>query len=88
MPTPAAISQRIADFMTRHFLFTFDQVTVTATTNLFESGHLDSFGFVELITFLEQEFAITFSDDDLLGSRLTSLASFVAIVQEKQRCAP
>jgi len=77
------LSFKIADFMQKQFLFTFDGRTVTAETNLFESGHLDSFGFVELVTFLEQEFAIKLSDDDLLSNRLNSLASLTAVVEEK-----
>lgn len=77
------ISSTIADFMEKQFLFTFDGRAVTDQTNLFASGHLDSFGFVELITFLEQEFAIKLSDDDLLSNRLNSLASLAAVVEEK-----
>ena len=76
---------QIARFMQSQFLVTFDGQRVTPTTNLFESGHLDSFGFVELITFLEREFAITFSDEDLLSNRLNSLAGVAALVQEKLR---
>ena len=57
--------------------------TVTPETDLFEAQIIDSFGFVELVTYLESTFAIKITDEDLLSQRLTSLNSIVALVQER-----
>lgn len=77
------IEARIADYMSRQFLFAFDGQKVTPETNLFAAGCLDSFGFVELLTFLESEYAIKFTDEELLSNRLNSLAGLTAVVEGK-----
>jgi len=57
---------------------------VTGTTNLFKEGIMDSFGYVQLITFLESEFGITYSEDDMFTNVLVSLDSIVASVRLKR----
>lgn len=73
----------IEAFISQQFLFDFDGEQVKPTTNLFTAGLVDSFGFVELITFLETEFSIKFTDEELLGTRLNSLKGITAVVKEK-----
>lgn len=57
--------------------------SVTADTDLFEEGFIDSYGFIELVKFLEKEFLISFSESDLLASRLNSLNNITVMVQSK-----
>lgn len=75
--------QKIRDFMTEQFLFEFDD-EITPRTNLFTTGIIDSFGFVELVAYLEAEFGIKFTDEELLSGRFNSFKSLVSIVKEKQ----
>lgn len=80
-PTPG-IEARILSFVEEHFLVErgkdFDTVT-----NLFEAQIIDSFGFVELVRFLESEFQVTIQDDDLLTGELTSINSMVHLVEKR-----
>ena len=51
-----------------------------ATTSLLRSGAIDSLGFLELMTFLSDEFGITLEDEDFDASNLETpgkLADFV-----------
>ena len=53
---------------------------VEATTPLLQSGAIDSLGFLELMTFLSEEFGITLEDEDFDASNLETagkLADFV-----------
>lgn len=53
---------------------------VDATTSLLRSGAIDSLGFLELMTFLSDEFGITLEDEDFDASNLETagqLADFV-----------
>ena len=53
---------------------------VEATTPLLHSGAIDSLGFLELMTFLSEEFGITLEDEDFDASNLETagkLADFV-----------
>lgn len=77
------IDTKIKTYLMQQFLFEFDGDNVTPETNLFSSGHIDSFGFVELIAFLEAEFKLKFTDEELLSNNLNSLAGLVAAVEGK-----
>ena len=81
------LEEKLKTYMVQQFLFEFDGIDVTSETNLFSSGHIDSFGFVELITFLESEFQIKFTDEELLSNTLNSLSGLVAAVEGKREYA-
>lgn len=83
MTNTLAVDQTIKTYLTQQFLFTFDEQTVTQETNLFSAGYIDSFGFVELIAFLEAEFKLKFTDEELLSNTLNSLAGLTAAVEGK-----
>jgi acyl carrier protein len=90
MPTTMIIEEKIIEeklkhFMTQQFLFEFDEVTITADTNLFAAGYIDSFGFVELVSFIEAEWQIKFTDEELLSNQLNSLANLVRVIEGKQQ---
>lgn len=76
------VEERLRQFMLTQFLFEFDG-SVTTASNLFELGLIDSFGFVELVSFIEREFRIKFTDEELIGSSLNSLDNMVAAIRMK-----
>ena len=52
-------------------------------TNLFESSIVDSYGMVQLISFLESEFSIKLSDEELMSDELTTFESIASMVERK-----
>jgi acyl carrier protein len=50
-----------------------------------ETGILDSLGMLDVVQFLEQEFSISISDEELLPQNFDSLAAVTAFVQNKLR---
>lgn len=68
-----ATENKIKEFLENNFLIDFDEIE--ANQNLFESGFIDSYGFIELINFLENEFGITVQDEELVNGTLISLSS-------------
>lgn len=56
---------------------------VTENTDLFEEGFIDSFGYIELVKFLEKEFQIRFTDDELVSNQLNTLNNITNMVQSK-----
>lgn len=75
--------ETIREFLTRNFLFEFGD-SVGPDTNLFRLGLIDSFGFVELVAFLESGFGVKLEDEDLVGGELTSLCGMVATVRRRR----
>jgi acyl carrier protein len=52
-------------------------------TLVFKEGFFDSMGFVRLVSYLENEFKIRISDDDLVESNLESINAISDFVSKK-----
>lgn len=52
---------------------------------LLEEGILDSLGILDLVSFLESEFSIQMSDDELLPENFQSIDCIAAFVQSKTK---
>lgn len=61
-----------------------DQPLTQAELNedLLASGVLDSYGYIELITFMESEFDIEISEDDQFDERLRTIAGAASFLME------
>jgi acyl carrier protein len=76
-----AVLVSLEDRIGRLFLEKLHVEVPSTDTDLFESGVLDSLGFVELMVQIEEEFGITVSLDDVGIDRFRSIgriAQFVA----------
>jgi len=56
---------------------------VEATTPLLQSGAVDSLGFLELMTFLSEEFGITLEDEDFDAANLETPGKLADFVERK-----
>ncbi|KOG73392.1 MULTISPECIES: hypothetical protein [Streptomyces] len=79
-------TQKIQQFIEERFLVQFGG-EVTADTDLFQAGVIDSFGYIQLMSFIENDFAVRDTDDELLSNifvSLTDIDAFVAGLAEKR----
>ena len=53
--------------------------------NFVEQGYVDSLGLVQFIYTLEDEFGITFSDEELQNPDITVVGKLIAIVEAKMK---
>ena len=74
------ISERIRRFLIRQFPTTKN---VSNDESLLKNGLIDSLGILEVVAFLENEFCIAVSDDDLLPENFSSVQSITDFVQAK-----
>lgn len=70
------IAERLRDILAR----TLGTAPPDPETDLVQSGLLDSLALVELLVAVEQEFAITFSPEELEIERFRSLGSLAELV--------
>ena len=75
----------IRGYIEENFLISFDQATYADNTDLFEAAVIDSYGMIDLISFLESRFGVEFSDDDLLSPDLTNVAGMASMVSVRRR---
>ena len=81
------IEEKIKAYLAAACLINFDGSGVDKNTDLFQTGLIDSYGFVELVVFLEREFAIKVTDDDLVSVPFNSVNELVTYVREKQNAS-
>lgn len=81
----ARMDEKIRQYLAETLLIEFsdDDGGVREDANLFESGLIDSFAFVQLVAFLEKEFEIKISDDEVLSDSLSSFAKIRSFVEAK-----
>lgn len=74
--------EKIQRFLEETFLFQFGN-EVTTASDLFKEGVIDSYGYIELVKFIEQEFGIALSDEELLSNVLVSLDDMTEFVTQR-----
>jgi D-alanine--poly(phosphoribitol) ligase subunit 2 len=77
------IESIVGKFISDTFLFHFDD-SVTPASDLFDAALIDSFGFVQLIAFIEDFFNIKISEDELASDDIRCLNGIVMIVRRAQ----
>jgi acyl carrier protein len=80
------ISQ-IRDYIIENFLFGDASPLTDDQMSLLDNGIIDSTGVMELVAFLEDDFGLTISDEELIPENLDSVANLAAFVQRKRAAA-
>lgn len=78
---------KIRGFIEEQFLIEYDE-SFPEDTNLFKEGVMDSFGYVQLCRFLEREYDITFSEEEMTRNVLVSLTQIEEAVARKLAAPP
>lgn len=76
------MEEKIREFLSSRLMIEFGD-GIDADTDLFQLGLIDSHAYVELIRFIETEFTLRFSDEEILSNVTTSLAGMVEFVTAK-----
>jgi acyl carrier protein len=77
-----AVTERIRNFLIKHFSLARSRA-VSDDEPLIGNGIMDSLGILEVVAFLEQEFQVTVTDEELLPENFQSIASLAAYIQHK-----
>jgi acyl carrier protein len=83
MPQAQTVEDRVREFVLKQFPLARKN-GVKPEDKWLETGLIDSLGILDMVHFLEQEFSIHVSDDELLPENFQSLASVVSFVAAKQ----
>lgn len=78
------IERQVRSFIQDNFLFREDRSAIADTDSLIEAGLVDSTGILELVAFLEGEFAILMTDAEIVPDNLDSIRAIVAFVRDKR----
>ncbi|MGI4861278.1 MAG: acyl carrier protein [Janthinobacterium lividum] len=76
------MEEKIRDFIEETFLVKFG-VDLDPQTDFFKAGLIDSFGYVQLINFIESEFTVKYDEEEMLTQIFTTYASLIRSVRGK-----
>ena len=81
------VEQQVRQFIEDNFLFRGDSDALARDESLLDAGLIDSTGVLELVGFIETEFAIPVADAEIVPDNLDSIATIAAYVTGKQATA-
>ena len=77
------VENKVRSFIEDNFLFREDRASLSSSESLLDAGLIDSTGILELVAFLESEFAIQMADADIVPANLDSIKAIAAYVEGK-----
>lgn len=78
------VERTICSFIVDHFLFGDASIALARDQLLVQSGLVDSTGILEIVAFLESEFGVNTSDEELAVDNFGSIAAIAQFVVTKQ----
>ena len=81
--TEKGVRESVRAFIVENFLFGADEQAPDDTTSFLETGIIDSTGILELVHFVETQYAIEVGDEEMMPENLDSLANISAFVAGK-----
>jgi acyl carrier protein len=81
------LTDRLKDFVYKTFPLAKKQ-GVKNSDSLLDSGIIDSLGILELVTFIEKEFGIHVSDEEMLPEIFQTVDALAAFTQQKGSTTP
>ncbi len=76
--------EEIRDFIIENFYYGQDDDTLADDTSFLQNGIIDSTGVLELVSFLQEKYAIRIGDDELIPENLDSLSKVAAFIKKKR----
>jgi acyl carrier protein len=87
MKSAAQIESQVRRFVLNNFLFTDDDGMLANDDSLTNKGFVDSTGMLEVIEFIQAEFAVRVADDEMTPENLDSVNRIVSFVSRKASAA-
>lgn len=81
------ILDRLLDFITRSFMVDKDMIDLEKS--MIDEGIIDSFGLIEIASFIEQEYRIQVTEDKMIRANFGSVNNIVNFIErECLQCQP
>ena len=80
-----AVERDLRDFLAANYFLGDDPSQLAASSSLIEAGLIDSTGVLELVGYLEEQFDIRITNEQLLPENLDSIENIVGFVERKRQ---
>jgi len=79
------MQHELRKFIQENFMFGLENIELSGDDSLIGKGLIDSSGVLELIAFLEEKFAITVEDSELVPENLDSINALTRFIETKTK---
>ena len=80
-----SVTQQIKTFIVENFIFSSNGFDLSEDDSFLDAGVVDSVGVLELVTYVEETFAIQVADEEVVPENFDSLARLSAYIDRKSR---
>ena len=80
----AEIQKQVRNFVVENLLLGEEENEFLDSQSFLDSGLIDSTGILEIIGFLEERYAITIADEEMVPENLDSVERIVSFLQTRQ----
>ena len=77
------VESKVRSYVLENYLFTDDQSELDSNDSFLEKGIIDSTSILEIILFLEEEFAIDVADHEMIPDNFDSVSNIVNFIKNK-----
>jgi acyl carrier protein len=78
-----SIEKTLRQYVLNNYLFTDDESALVNGDSFLERGIIDSTGILEMISYINKEYKIVISDDEMIPENLDSINNLVAFITRK-----
>ncbi len=78
-------STTVKEFIEKNFLYKKDKKSVSSDESLLDSGLIDSTAIFELVGYVERQFNIEVSDEDIVPENFESVNKIAHFISSKQK---
>ena len=79
------IKGSLREYIVNHFKVPANDPEFNDTVHLFDYGYVDSFGAVDLVSFVQDKFGVTVSQSDLIAYPMNSISEIADFVSMRER---
>jgi D-alanine--poly(phosphoribitol) ligase subunit 2 len=79
------ITKTLRDYIVERYAIPAGDADFTDDVHLFDYGYVDSFGAVDLVSFVQQSFGITISQGDLIAYAMNTINEIATFTSLRQR---
>ena len=79
-----SVEQQIKTFIAENFMFSSNGFDVGENESFLDAGVVDSLGVLELVTYVEETFAIQVADEEIVPDNFDSVAKLSAYIKRKK----
>jgi acyl carrier protein len=80
-----SVTQQIKTFIVENFIFSSNGFDLSEDESFLDAGVVDSVGVLELVTYVEETFAIQVADEEIVPENFDSVARLSAYIDRKSR---